>query len=387
MGQRLYKRADSPNWYVNLGGTYRSTGCRDKRAADTRADELEREHRAGPAPDAAPQATVAQALDRAVTERRTRGRAEGTLAMWRVKGGHIERIFGSDTNIRTIDAAAVDRYTAQRTSPEEGASRSTVQKELSVLSVTLRLALRRGEYDRDPAAVLPQGWEIDYKPRERSLSPDEMRRLIADLADDDLPMVRGRAGPARMVTSSTDPVTSSYERTRQRSMANRAACVAFIVATSARWGEAERARREDVSEGFVLLRGSKTRSSWRTVPVLPTTASLLRGALEHGGEGLLFEPWTNVRRDLRSACARLKIPAVSPNDLRRTTGRWLRDAGVEPHLIAAVMGHRDSRMVERVYGKLPPEQLKALLLERVGGVVPLLPVGTKTAKAGKKRAG
>ena len=30
---------------------------------------------------------------------------------------------------------------------------------------------------------------------------------------------------------------------------------------------------------------------------------------------------------------------------------WLRDAGVEPHLIGKVLRHTDSRMAERVYGK------------------------------------
>jgi integrase len=257
--------------------------------------------------------------------------------------------------------------------------------------VTLALARRRGEYPHDPAAVLPQGWSIEYEPRERALTPEEMRLLLADLLDDDLPMLRGRAGPARRAGSKRAiegpaPVVSSYERTRQRSMAERAARVAFIVATSARWGESDRARREDVQlaadgTGYVLLRGSKTDGAWRTVPILPTTAPLLRVAMEHGGEGLLFEPWGNVRRDLHAACARLRIEPVSPNDLRRTTAQWLRSAGVEPHLIAAVLGHADGRMVERVYGRITPEALGEALRARVGGVVPLLPV----AKIDRKR--
>ncbi len=67
-------------------------------------------------------------------------------------------------------------------------------------------------------------------------------------------------------------------------------------------------------------------------------------------------------------CTRLAIEPVSPNDLRRTTAQWLVDAGVEPFLVAAVLGHKDTRMVERVYGKLRPETLKKALLARLGNV-------------------
>jgi hypothetical protein len=49
----------------------------------------------------------------------------------------------------------------------------------------------------------------------------------------------------------------------------------------------------------------------------------------------------------------LKIKPCSPNDLRRTCATWLRQDGAPPDLIAPVMGHVDTRMVERVYGRLP----------------------------------
>jgi hypothetical protein len=80
----------------------------------------------------------------------------------------------------------------------------------------------------------------------------------------------------------------------------------------------------------------------------------------------LFRPWLNVRRDLHEACERAGIPPVSPNDLRRTCATWLRAQGVPPHLIAPVMGHVDSRMVERVYGRLPTDQLALRLSQELG---------------------
>jgi integrase len=401
--QRLYRKRDPrdpskllPNWYVRIGDVCRSTGCRDKRAAEARARQLERAQHAPP--DAGPPTTLAEALERAMSDRRQRGRAEGTLEMWMIKAGQLLRVLGGDTPLSEVDAKAVDAYVTRRlegTENEEPVKRGTVAKELGVLAVTLKLARRRGEYALDPAAVLPQGLGSDYQPRTRALSPTEAQRLLADLLDDDLPMVRDRAGPERVEGSRRSleglaPETSTYERTRQRSMRDRAARVAFIIATSARWSESERARVEDIdwSSGLVLVRGSKTATARRYVPILPSTAPLLRLALEHGNdEGLLFTPWLNVRRDLHSACRRVGIPPVSPNDLRRTTSQWLRSAGVEPHLIAAVLGHADARMVERVYGKITPEALRAALLERTGKVAALLPARTRGTRRRKRRTG
>jgi len=76
--------------------------------------------------------------------------------------------------------------------------------------------------------------------------------------------------------------------------------------------------------------------------------------------------WQNVRRDLRAACKKLKIPRCSPNDLRRTCATWLRAAGTPPHLFALLMGHADSRMVERVYGRLEPAALAQLIAKATG---------------------
>ena len=129
-----------------------------------------------------------------------------------------------------------------------------------------------------------------------------------------------------------------------------------MVATSAEWGAVIRTRREDVSEdlAFVRIRGTKRKTRDRVVPIVTKDqGTLLKYALEHaqGEKGQLFLDWQNVRRDLRAACAKLEIPRCSPNDLRRTCATWLRAAGAPPHLIAPLMGHADSRMVERVYGQ------------------------------------
>jgi integrase len=153
-----------------------------------------------------------------------------------------------------------------------------------------------------------------------------------------------------------------------------------MVATSAEWGAVIRTRREDVSEdlAFVRIRGTKRKTRDRVVPIVTKDqGTLLKYALEHAqgemgqlstesGQAQLFLDWQNVRRDLRAACAKLEIPRCSPNDLRRTCATWLRAAGTPPHLIAPLMGHADSRMVERVYGRLEPVTLAKLIAKATG---------------------
>ena len=211
----------------------------------------------------------------------------------------------------------------------------TISKEVVALRAALKLARRAGLWEGDPGAICPHGFAPDYEPRKRFLSRDELCRLLASQTRD------------------------------------HAAQIAFMVATSAEWGAVTRARRDDVGSdlAFVRVRGTKRKTRDRIGPIVTGDQwSLLKYSLEHaqGENGLLFLDWQNVRRDLRAACKKLKIPRCSPNDLRRTCATWLRAAGTPPHLIAPLMGHADSRMVERVYGRLEPAALAQLIAKATG---------------------
>jgi hypothetical protein len=146
--------------------------------------------------------------------------------------------------------------------------------------------------------------------------------------------------------------------------------VAFIAATSAEWGAVLRARHDDVDLAHwrVHVRGTKDAQKGgnrdRVVPIVHLGHGyLLLFAMEHadGGGVLLFRTKANLRRDLATACSRAGIGRLSPNDLRRTHAQWLRRGGVQPADLAPIMGHADSRMVERVYGKLRAVDLTSRL--------------------------
>ncbi len=342
---RLIKRGQI--WYAHVyengRRVQRSTHCHDRRAAEVCARQLERDA-ADPAHAAAAKATLSDALQLLLAQRREQAaagrRSFETAHFYETKAGHLVRVLETAEDrsyvafpLAGLQARHVDGYISRRRA--EGAHEATIAKELITLRAALKLAVRAGLWLGNPAAVLPVAFAPEYRPRDRFLTPGELSKLLGVL------------------------------------LADLAARVAFIVATSACWGESCRAMRVDVAEGLstVFIRGTKRSTRLRTVPIVGETArSLLEYAITHaqGEEGLLFRRWTNVRRDLHAACDAVKIPRCSPNDLRRTCATWLRAAGASPELIAPVMGHADTRMVERVSGRLPLEDLRRRLAQALG---------------------
>lgn len=270
--------------------------------------------------------------------------------MYRQKLGHVVRIWGSTTPLAQVDAGAVDRYLAARRADVDDQGRSaapsdsTLGKELTAIRQVLKHAFRAGTYQRHPAQVLPVGWKTGYQPRRRWLTAQQLERLCGEL------------GPER------------------------AAYLLFVVATGARLGELSRARRDDVNwaRGVVYLRGTKTDAADDEVPILPIFHNLLATSLRDGpGSGLialLFPRWGNARRDILAACVRAGVPGVTWNDLRRTSGQWLRRSGAPPHLIGRFLRHTSSKMAEQVYAALDASGLGKLLAEQ-------------TAPAGAKKVG
>jgi integrase len=342
--QRVYKRPDSPTYWCafkNHLGRWerRSTGKRDRRAAEIEAARLEQDA-ADPRASAAASFTLKAALERVVTDRAAKGRAHGTLTMYASKAGRLLYHFGEGALLAEMALASeVDGYIEARLA--DGAARTTIGKELTTLRVALKLAKRRKEWFGDLDEVLPESWGTGYKPGTTHLTAWEFLWLLPHLRDD------------------------------------RAAHVCYLVATAADWTPSLRARAEDIDlrQGEVRVPGTKTETRDRAIPIVGFMRPLLERVLAWHREpaGLLFRPWSNVRRELHDACERAGVAPVTPRDLRRTCSTWLRCAGVEPHLIAKMLGHADARMVERIYGQIPAAALGGLIRERLRQNVAVAP--------------
>lgn len=353
-GKVLYGRVknDRGKWIAKTLNTA------DPVVARVRYRELERRE-ADPSYRAACETTLADAIIDFKASRVVKGCAKGTMHMYEVKCGHLGRILGEDLPLAYLDAPKVDKYIATRLA--EGAKRNTIGKELTALRGLLKVAQRAGKFARQLFEVMPIEWANDYEPRRTALTPQQVRELVAALAS-----------PA----SWTDALGRRYEREDGATeRMNKAALVAFVVSTGARRAEAFRAVRGqvDLSRGIVYFGITKTKKKGRKekwVPITPLTRPLLEEvmAATKGRGGPMFAPWANMTRDLEKACISVGCPRVTANDLRRTHSNWLIDAGVATNFVADILGHVDSRMVEKVYGKLRPEQLRDCVLATMGAM-------------------
>jgi integrase len=358
----LYKQDRSPFWWCRIRGVRQSTGKEDYNEAVHEAAKRDREGGAGDSkhrPQNKAKASLAGAVERFLEAKRAAGRAEGTFDMYGKKIRHLGRLLGDTTDVNDITSEKVDKFINTRR--DEGAKPNTIHKELTTLRGILRQAKRDKTFRHDLGEVMPIAFDPEYTPRTRFLSPAALDRVLAELPP------------------------------------NHAAAAAFIVAAACRLADMVRAEPSDLTAvpGFIRVRASKTkknREGFRLVPVTALNSKLLAQvkAATRDRTRRLFETWSNVVRDLGTACDRASackecraallhrrsetcsgcsklevIDHVTPNDLRRTHAKWLRGHGVEYGLIGDVLGHVDARMAKKVYGQTEPEMLSALLKDRI----------------------
>jgi integrase len=328
----IYKRGRI--WWLAGSGSHRhikarSTGLSDKAAAETYRRRIEREL-ADPDRAAANQATFASAAARFLKETKRENISDATRSFYEQKVAQLGRVLGG-VRLADLNHDMVLRYTEKREA--ETATRNTVSKELIALRRVLKSATRAGDFLKDHHAVIPK-YSPQYEPKREFLTEDEVIAVCRQLQP------------------------------------KRAAWVAFAIATSARLSEIRRARREDVSKSYILVRGTKTEGSLRRVPVLSIFWPLVAFALTYadGKGGLLFSPWVSSRRDILAACKRAAVTKhVTTNTLRHTTATWLVTRAVSFDLAAKVMGHASTAMLRRVYAHLEASDVGRLIEGQLHG--------------------
>jgi integrase len=323
----MFRRPGSDYWYTRVNGkrvSLRTTDKREAREREAAVHGVAYRKRVDPGYRAPHKTTLKKALARRIDDRTAKGRSPATIEMLLLHGRHLLRVLGDVSPLTEIDARACDAYVERR--ELEGAKRPTIAKELSTLRGTLKTAKRRGEFPGDISEVVPE-LSGASEPGTRALTYAEVLRLLAALP------------PPR-----------------------RAMC-AFIVATGADLGSCFAARRADVDLATwrVLVRGTKTKQRRRVVPVHVEYRRFVEDAIGY----MPFDAWGNVRRDLEVACKRAGVPRVTPRDLRASCTTILRNEFQVRDLgaLSRILGHADTRMVERRYGPLTLDGLEAIMGE------------------------
>jgi integrase len=238
-------------------------------------------------------------------------RSEKTVTYYEKKLGHFPRVLGMDLVMSDLIPREADVYIAQRR--DEEVKETTISKEIAALQMVASMAKRGGCYALDPDDLRPQDLTSEYVPVERALPPDEVAALCSELEPE------------------------------------RSALVLVAVGLGVRLSEAQRMLPEDIDleGGFVAIRGTKTKASKRTVPVLSVFRPLVENAIPY----LPLKPWPNMYRGLDAAARRAGIAGCTPNDFRRSHATILQEAGVDKNVVAKLLGHTSPAMVDRVYGK------------------------------------
>lgn len=304
----------------------RSTKERNEGKAKRLRDRWEREY-LDPTHYRADQASVASAAERWLDEIRVEMNPE-TVRFYDSKIRHVVRLLGK-VKLSRVTHAKVLEYIHKRTA--EGSHPHSLHRELTALRLTLRSAKRAREFAGDPRDVIPR-FKSGYVPLTDWVTAETVWAAIAHL-----PQHRGAA-------------------------------VAFVIATACDYSNIETARHEDVKPDHVRVRGTKTGTRDRFVPRINVMAPFLTHALAYArtdDSGLLFEPWTNMPRDVRLACRNAGVPEFTARTLRRSAATWMVQAGVPYEVAAKFLGHGSTTMLQKVYGQLPPADAARLINERL----------------------
>jgi integrase len=209
--------------------------------------------------------------------------------------------------------------------------RSTANRVMTILKAALNHAHREGKCANDDAWRTVRAFREADAARLRYLSDDEARRL-------------------------TNACAADFR-----------ALVTAALLTGCRYGELTVMTIDDFNPdaGTLRVRASKSGKPRHVVLTQEGRDFVSQRAVGKPGSAHLFvrgngKPWgkSEQQRPLSAACTAAKIdPPVNFHGLRHTYASRLAMRGVPLAVIAAQLGHADTRMVEKHYGHLAPSYI------------------------------
>jgi integrase len=337
VAERIYKRGDV-YWadFRALGGRQESLGVKSKAAA--RAEYRRRElalceRRLGPL---LLPAVLTFALEAKKRRSKAHGRdVEGTLRTGRQHCEVLDRHLGelgldfNDPNLSLegVGEDFLDVRTGDITNKGTPVMPHTALKNLKTLSQGLREARKRKCFDGEPSEVIPEFLTDGavYTPADRWLKDDEFAAVLREAPE------------------------------------HRRKDFILGVETGADHGELIKVDKDsdvDLSivrgpYGAIRLPGTKTEERDRWIPLSRAAREAVDECLAEEGP-YLVPVWHNFKRDMANPCKRAGVKPFVWKDIRRTFASRCAQAGVPEFWTVKLLGHRDSKMIRRVYARLSP---------------------------------
>lgn len=339
----LYRRKDSPYWWVKLPpirgesrGLQQSTGTTDKRQAQQVHDRLANARWEQERLGVKPRHTWEEAAVRWLLETKHKATHEDDKAKLR----WLDQYLGGK-QLDEIDRTLIDRIKFDR---EKIASAGTTNRYLALIRAILRRACHEWEWiDRVPKFKLFR----EAEGRVRSLNLPEFESLIRELPE------------------------------------HLADMAVFSVATGLRQGNVKGLEWQyvDLDRRHAWIPGSKHKNGKpHSVPLNEMALSVLRKQLgKHPSRVFTFrgEPIGQVNtKAWKQALQRAGIEDFRWHDLRHTFATWHRQAGTPTYEVQRLGGWKTGAMVER-YAHVAPEALQgaAARLDAMTGYAVATPEG------------
>jgi len=341
----LYRRGDSPYWWVSFtdasgARTRRSTGTTDRREAEALLAKWKLETHQERHWDAQPSRSFDELMLQYL--RATEGEKR---AAWRDNSAlkHLYPVF-TGRDLATLTTVEVRGYIAQRKA--EGAAASTINKEVGLLSKALNYARREW------------GWEL-ANPAQRCRQREPAGRVRW--------LTRAEAA-ALIQTAAIDPRASHLPD-----------LIRLALHTGMRRGEllGLEWRRVDLQGCLIHLEATHTKTGVRrTIPLNREAYAAIMSRLRFRSEYCPASPWVfahqdgsrigDVKNGFTSACRRAGLEDFHFHDLRHTFAAWAVSAGIPLAEVRDLLGHKTVQMTER-YAHLAPENLRAAVTRLESG--------------------
>jgi integrase len=318
---RLYQKRGvwyAWGWTATGKRWVKTTRQRERRAAVIVARKLERDYVGAEDSAAHPSATLGEAVTALLAFQKKSARAPSTLVSTRVKLGHFVRIFGESFDIAGFFPPAGSRVASEYVEKRiaEGAKRSTIFLEVTVLKSALRNAARAGRWRGDTRAIEVPELRGAMRPRRSWALPDVLHKVIA----------------------ATPPQWREHVETWS--------------ALGIRHMELYRIEAHDIDArgDRVHVRGTKTESADRWVPMPPRIRKILLRRAKATPTGPLFRHWKRASNDLPAVCKKAGVQRLMVSDLRRTFASHAISENVSSSVLKEILGHTTTKQIDVVYG-------------------------------------